>query len=245
MVRQTAAIIYLCLLVLAESAAAQIGFSNMMMSPRMNCGTIEDGTNSVRVMYASSTAIEPSVCISEAQAALCTNGTLGAFSGTYTNISCTVSRTRYSTSSTSCPTPCAAESQSQICNSGFCGNWSGTHTNASCTQNSTTQTNNVWKQTTTSSNYSCNPYSCNGYNCNPYQCQPYTCGRYSTCYRTCYRTCYNTCYSTCTSTSTTCGANGTTSRTCSATVNTQAGTWGPWDPNATNLFTDNGCTSRY
>jgi hypothetical protein len=226
-----AAIVAVWYLGAATQVSAQVGFTPMLMTPRMNCGPIDDGANAVRYMYAASTVSDPSTCTVETQTATCNNGTLSAYSGTYANSSCTASRVRYSTSSASCPTPCAAETQSRVCTAGSCGAWSGTYTNASCAQNSSTQSMSIWKKTTTTSNYNCNPYQCNPYSCN---CMFLFC-----------QTCYNTCYQTCTSTSTSCGANGTAQRTCSATTNTVAGTWGAWSPNASDLFTNNTCTTRY
>lgn len=128
-------------------ASAQGGFAPMMMmTPRMNCGVIEDGANAVRYMYAAASASEPSVCVAETQTATCNNGTLSAYSGTSTNTSCTASRARYSTASTTCPTACASQTQTQVCTNGSCGAWSGSYAATSCTQNPTSQSMSIWKK---------------------------------------------------------------------------------------------------
>jgi hypothetical protein len=116
------------------------------------CGNLYQGDSVTRVRYSTSSA---STCVSEVQTSTCDSGSMTPYTGTFTNTSCTESRTRYSSSSTTCPTACSSQNQTRTCTDGSCGAWSGTYAYASCTQNSTTQTTSRRVTQTTSSQYCC------------------------------------------------------------------------------------------
>ena len=82
-----------------------------------------------RIMYQDSSVVAPGTCDSETQTATCTDGVCGAYTGTYTNQSCTISRTMYLE-----PTEgaCKSEVQTSTCQDGACGAFSGTYTSSSC-----------------------------------------------------------------------------------------------------------------
>lgn len=58
--------------------------------PSGACGTIANGATTSRTMFQSASVTTGLSCVSQTQTATCNNGTLSAFSGTYTNASCFV-----------------------------------------------------------------------------------------------------------------------------------------------------------
>jgi hypothetical protein len=228
----------------SSPVAAQIGFTPSLFMQH-NCGTVLNGHYASRIRYLHTTETDPSTCAanSETQQALCNNGKLMTWSGTYANDSCTNYRTMYLTGSTDCPTACTAETQTQSCTSGTCDTWTGSYTNASCTQNAVSQYMPIWVYQTHYNAYSCNPYQCN-----PYQCNCHTVSvtiRSGTINSTTCSTCYNTCYNTCYSSYQSCDASGNATNTCSSPVNTASGSYGGWSPNGSNYYSDSNCLVRY
>lgn len=115
-----------------------------------NCGAVLHGQNASRTKYQAASVASGNSCVQQTQTALCTNGTLGSYSGTYTFDSCSVddpaacgatanglyaSRTRYSTSSVAYGSTCSSESQQALCTNGTLGSYSGSYTYDSCTVN--------------------------------------------------------------------------------------------------------------
>ena len=238
-------------LVTSLAAFGQV-INNSMMMRINNCSSPStfNGQNASRYMYQSANINDPATCTSEVQSAYCSFGTLGSYSGSYANASCTVSRTRYSTASTTCPTPVVAETQTKNCTAGSCGSFSGTYTYSSGTQNPTSNTISIWKTTAHSDPYACNPYACGCYETGEWVCV----GGWNDCDNdgmcgcpngyweiSCPDTCYNTCYNN----YNTCDANGTATKNCTVTTNTTAGIWGAYSPNAANYYSNNSCTTRY
>jgi hypothetical protein len=66
-------------------------FTNDTCRVLAKCGTTVSGQYSTRIRY--KTGTDPVQCLSETQSALCTDGVLGAWSGTYSFTSCTVALT--------------------------------------------------------------------------------------------------------------------------------------------------------
>jgi hypothetical protein len=113
------------------------------------CGSIVHGASGSRTRYQASSVSYGSSCVSETQSATCTNGTLGTYSGTYTNESCsaqapsncgqtlhgqTATRTKYQASSVAFGQTCSSETQTATCSNGTL-NYSGSFTYDSCSIN--------------------------------------------------------------------------------------------------------------
>jgi hypothetical protein len=215
------------------------------------CGSVFNGDYATRVMYQSSSVVDPDTCVSETQSARCMNGELEAYSGTYGYSSCTINRKRYATSSTTCPDPCVSETQTMTCTGGSCGGWSGSYSHSSCTQNGTSNLRSYYYRAT-NTNY---------YQCNPYQCNPYVCGVTSTQYWGCYDPrdgsywpsnaavpggiqclafCYQTCYNLCSYQTTSCTYGGTSTQTCLTSSNESPGWWTSWSPSG--YYGDSSCS---
>ena len=112
------------------------------------CGNIASGQSESRTRYQASTVAAGKTCVSEIQKRLCTNGTFGNWSGTYTNLTCTVQaasacgniasgayevRTMYQTATVSEGNTCVSQIQNRLCTNGQFGSWSGTYTQSKCT----------------------------------------------------------------------------------------------------------------
>jgi len=125
------------------NASYSVDFRNIQTTiAARSCGTTASGQYATRIKYKAST--DPSTCLSETQKALCTNGVLGAWSGTYTYDSCRIlakcgttlsgqysTRIRYKAGTD--PVQCLSQTQSALCTDGVLGTWSGTYTYTSCT----------------------------------------------------------------------------------------------------------------
>ena len=113
----------------------------------LDCGQTAHGETETRTMYQTSSVPYGGQCASEKQSRLCTNGTFGNWSGTFTEVSCSVddplpcgqtphgeaeSRTMYQTSSVPFGGQCASEEQSRLCTNGSWSNWTGTYSAATC-----------------------------------------------------------------------------------------------------------------
>ncbi len=113
-----------------------------------DCGSVPHGNSDTRVRYEAAEVDFGETCVQETQSALCDNGTLGAWSGTFTFGACAVGpaenceglahgqvleRTRFQSASVPFGQTCAQEKQTQTCNDGTLGAWSGTYTFESCT----------------------------------------------------------------------------------------------------------------
>jgi len=97
-----------------------------------SCGSIASGGYEIRTMYQAAVASESQSCVSETQNRLCTNGQFSAWSGSYTQTECVISRIRYE-SATAINGMCNEETQQMICSSGVCGVWNpNRYTNSSC-----------------------------------------------------------------------------------------------------------------
>ncbi len=115
--------------------------------PAAACGDTPHGESAERVRYLTATVEYGETCTEETQTALCENGALGEWSGTYTFGACTVgpaadceggahgevrTRTRYLAGAVAWNEACQEESQSQICNDGVWTEWTGSYTYESC-----------------------------------------------------------------------------------------------------------------
>ncbi len=78
-----------------------------------SCGNIANGESISRVMYQSSSVSTDSICISENQIAICNNGVMSNYSGTYSYSSCTSTQTL----STDCSGPTQAQSTTTMMSS--------------------------------------------------------------------------------------------------------------------------------
>ncbi len=105
-------------------AAVQIikGCEQPNLSPDAPC-------TATRIRYQSAAVNEPQLCVSETQQATCVGGSCGAFSGTMTNVSCVISRTRYPVTLAASCTP---EAQTSTCTEGSCTAFSGKYSETTC-----------------------------------------------------------------------------------------------------------------
>ena len=249
MLRLLALFIFFGLLKSSDKADGQIGYTPMINKPPLACGAVAHGATTSRVMYSAASVTEPTTCTSETQTATCFDGTLSAYSGTFTNASCSASRTRYSTASTTCPASCAGETQTQSCSGGSCGGWSGTYTNASCTQSTTSQNRTMYASSSTTCPSACASESQSRTCSVSSNTTPGTWGAWSGTYANASctqntnsqnRTMYSTSSTTC---PTACAAESQ-SRTCSVSVNTTPGTWGGWSGTYANASCTHNTTSQ-
>jgi hypothetical protein len=113
-----------------------------------SCGDVAHGTSDERVRYEAATVDFGATCVQETQTALCDNGELGEWSGTFTFGACTVGpaadcengihgevleRTRYQSATVPYGETCVKETQTQTCNDGTWEDWTGTYAFESCT----------------------------------------------------------------------------------------------------------------
>ncbi len=112
-----------------------------------DCDSLPHGQSASRVRYASETAAYSAGSAQETQYAECTDGELGAWSGSYGFEACTVlppvscgetahggttSRVRYQSATVPYGEECVSEEQSSTCNDGAFGTWSGTYAFEEC-----------------------------------------------------------------------------------------------------------------
>ena len=111
------------------------------------CGNITSGQYETRTRYQASSVEAGKTCVSEIQKRLCTNGTFGNWSGTNTNLTCSVQtalacgntasgsfemRTMYQSAAVNESQNCVSETQSRQCMNGTFKDWSGTYTQVKC-----------------------------------------------------------------------------------------------------------------
>lgn len=133
----------------AGAGGAQSGSAGAAGSPEqpLACGTVASGGEAVRVRYRDAHVQYGAACVSEEQHAVCSDGTLDAWSGTYVLESCTpfppsdcgatehgkfAERTRYRAASVAYGSSCVSESQQALCQNGALGAWSGSFAFEAC-----------------------------------------------------------------------------------------------------------------
>ena len=122
-------------------------FDTCAVGAAADCGAVKNGQQATRVKYQANTVGYGQTCASETQASICSNGVMGAFSGTYISDSCVVNaaascgsvlsghlatRTKYQAATVASGQSCASESQTATCNNGTLGSWGGSFTFDSC-----------------------------------------------------------------------------------------------------------------
>lgn len=113
------------------------------------CGEVASGEYASRVRYQSASVPSGSECAPQEQQALCSDGSLGDWSGSATYEVCVVgevedcdggkhgdaaSRTRYATASVPFGQSCVSEEQTQVCNDGTWSAWSGSYSFTTCSE---------------------------------------------------------------------------------------------------------------
>jgi len=114
-----------------------------------SCGTIPHNGTESRIAYSVNSVAYGQSCssVSQNQTRTCTNGVWSAWSGSYTNLSCSVQaasacgniasgafelRTMYQAAAVSEGQTCVSEIQNRLCTNGQLGTWSGTYTQPKC-----------------------------------------------------------------------------------------------------------------
>ena len=118
------------------------------VQPPADCAGGAHGDGRVRDMYESATVPYGEICASESQSSYCSNGTWGAYSGTFTAPSCIVldpedcdgtahgqsrPRTMYQAAAVAHDEVCVSEDQTSLCENGTWLDWNGTFTAETCT----------------------------------------------------------------------------------------------------------------
>jgi len=122
-------------------------FEQCTLLPPSDCDAIAHGASATRTRFQVESVAFGKVCVSEQQHALCDNGALGSWSGSYPFEACSVQspigcgntahgataeRVRYLSSSVPFGNACASEVQSAVCNNGSFGDWTGNYGFAAC-----------------------------------------------------------------------------------------------------------------
>jgi hypothetical protein len=112
-----------------------------------SCGKISNGGIVARTMYRLASPASGQLCEPQIQTALCTDGVVGTFSGTYQNETCNgvmprscldtqsgefESRIMYQSATVASGQSCVKEIQKRLCSDGTFGAYSGTYTKSSC-----------------------------------------------------------------------------------------------------------------
>jgi hypothetical protein len=112
-----------------------------------SCGALSHNQSELRVRFEAATVPFGNSCNVEEQKRTCDNGTLGSWSGSFSNASCQVLapskcgdiahgqdsiRTRYQAASVPFGAVCKQEVQEQTCNNGTLTSWSGTYSQTAC-----------------------------------------------------------------------------------------------------------------
>lgn len=115
-------------------------------APR-DCGSLQHGQSETRLRYQNASVAFGSTCVSETQTRTCDDGTLSAFSGSFTAQTCAVSapaacgsvmhggsqtRQRFQSASVPFGAQCVQETQTRTCQNGTFTPYSGTYTQTSC-----------------------------------------------------------------------------------------------------------------
>lgn len=118
-----------------------------VVTGRPSCDATPHGNDETRRRYAAESVAAGSLCVSESQTRTCSDGVWGAWSGTYTFVSCavdganscgiipdggSVNRTRFAAGSVEGGSVCQSEVQKRTCADGTWGEWSGTYIFATC-----------------------------------------------------------------------------------------------------------------
>ena len=115
-----------------------------------SCGGISHGQSETRVRFEEATVAFEESCQSEEQNAICTDGVLGSFDGTFTFESCVVEgpencadsglvheqiedRVMFFSEEGTTEAPCVSEDQVRSCYNGVTSDWSGSYQFSSCT----------------------------------------------------------------------------------------------------------------
>lgn len=127
--------------------SGSFAFEGCIVQAPADCGATPHGSYAKRTRYLSPELPFGASCNSEEQQALCTNGTLGSWSGAFLYDVCQVGpaadcdgvphgkseqRTRYEVTSVPFGETCPKEEQTHTCDNGFWSDWSGTYTYESC-----------------------------------------------------------------------------------------------------------------
>ena len=126
-------------------------FTNLTCSvaAASSCGNTPNNGTESRIAYSASSVPYGQSCstIQQSQTRTCNNGTWSAWSGTFTNLTCSVAaasscgniasgegdtRVRYQTATAPLGSTCVSEIQTALCINGQLGNWSGTYTYSQC-----------------------------------------------------------------------------------------------------------------
>lgn len=115
--------------------------------PSGMCGNTPEGGSEVRTMYQTSSVPFGSMCAQETQTRICRQGEFGNWTGSYTNVSCSVigaqncgntpsggseTRVMYQAGSVPYGSTCKQEMQTRTCMNGVLSSWSGNYTSLSC-----------------------------------------------------------------------------------------------------------------
>ena len=140
--------------------SGSFAFETCSPLPPAPCEGVPHGQTQNRTAYQATSVPQGSECKSEPQSRLCTNGTFGPWSGTYTATSCVVrgltcidyytnttiedgekqSRTRYPDAFPA--GACEAQVQTRLCTNGHFGEWSGADGSLGCASLASTRSNN-------------------------------------------------------------------------------------------------------
>lgn len=127
--------------------SGSFAFENCAVQPPANCGATLHGSYAKRTRYFQAEEPFGGSCNAEAQQALCSNGTLGAWSGAFAFDVCQVGpaadcdaiphgkseeQTRYGVTSVTYGEVCPKEVQTHTCDNGFWSDWTGTYVYESC-----------------------------------------------------------------------------------------------------------------
>jgi hypothetical protein len=129
------------------SWSGNFAFEQCSVLPPSSCGSTAHGAMTMRTRYLSSTVPYGSSCVSEQQSAVCNDGNLGAWSGSFLFDACSVGpaascdgvlhglseqRTMYADTSAPYGEACEKETQSRTCDDGFWTEWTGSYVYESC-----------------------------------------------------------------------------------------------------------------
>ncbi len=113
----------------------------------LSCGETPHAGMETRLAYETATVAFGETCNSEEQTRTCNNGTLSNWSGTHTEVTCSVAapadcgsllhdqsetRTHYEAAEVPFGSSCSSELQTRSCNNGVLSDWSGTFTETQC-----------------------------------------------------------------------------------------------------------------
>ena len=117
--------------------------------PKLSCGPIPHNGTESRIAYSAAIVPYGQVCssIQQNQTRICNNGVFSAWSGTFTNLTCSVAaasscgsivsgsyeiRTMYQAAAVNEGSSCVSQIQNRLCTNGQLGSWSGSYTQSKC-----------------------------------------------------------------------------------------------------------------